>query len=561
MSSESTALRIAWDGLGLLVLLTTVYFFLHTALLRLDYPYDLEWMEGGMLIHALRIQHDQGLYVTPSADFIPYIYPPLYPWMLAWIGDIFGVDYWVGRSVSIFGTLMAMFAIVFGLRKEALSWGLSCLGGALFLSTYDDAGTFFDLTRADALMMGLMAWSIVLVRQRVFWASGLLCWLAFLAKHNAAIIGVPIALWLWRDHGTRAALRFGAWSAIPALLSIGWLQYSTEGLFLTYLLDVPSHHPIVGYRFAWLSAFEMGKAVMIPLLIWMGWYGISLWSTSKVRAALWAIVVTGCILLSLLDVSTFPKIAGSSKNGVIPFAVLLWVLTLSIHCIPSAMRHWIKRNEDRRSVDFWVAICVTLLFFAALMRGHHGGFTNVLMPGLWILCVVLPLGLSRSSIPNGFVVISVVAQVWLGRWQVDALTPTEADRAAGDKLVELLQSEPGPVWSPHAPWLPVQAGHPPTTHLIALWDIDHDDGPLVSHVRDIQEDIAAHRWPVIVSADKRLGFGVRTHYQVRQTIRPSGSAFKPKVGWKVRPSYLYRPKLQLKSDTIPDAGQQQSSTE
>ena len=92
------------------------------------------------------------------------------------------------------------------------------------------------------------------------------------------------------------------------------------------------------------------------------------------------------------------------------------------------------------------------------------------------------------------------------------------------------------------PWLPVQAGHPPTTHLIALWDIDHENGPLVSGVDSIKEDIRTHRWGTIVSADKRLGFELTKHYEYHQSIRPKGKTFLPKVGWKVRPSYVYRPK-------------------
>ena len=45
---------------------------------RLSYPYDLEWMEGGMLLHADRVMQAEPLYVLPSADFIPFIYTPLY---------------------------------------------------------------------------------------------------------------------------------------------------------------------------------------------------------------------------------------------------------------------------------------------------------------------------------------------------------------------------------------------------------------------------------------------------------------------------------------------------
>jgi len=57
---------------------------------RVGYPYDLEWMEGGMLHHALRIKNGEGIYVPPSIDFIPYLYTPLYPSLLALFGGGFG---------------------------------------------------------------------------------------------------------------------------------------------------------------------------------------------------------------------------------------------------------------------------------------------------------------------------------------------------------------------------------------------------------------------------------------------------------------------------------------
>ena len=58
---------------------------------RVSYPYDLEWMEGGMLHHALRIQEGHSLYAPPSIDFIPYLYTPLYPTLLALFGNAFGL--------------------------------------------------------------------------------------------------------------------------------------------------------------------------------------------------------------------------------------------------------------------------------------------------------------------------------------------------------------------------------------------------------------------------------------------------------------------------------------
>ena len=34
--------------------------------LRVGYPFDLEWMEGGMLLHADRVLKGEGIYVPPS---------------------------------------------------------------------------------------------------------------------------------------------------------------------------------------------------------------------------------------------------------------------------------------------------------------------------------------------------------------------------------------------------------------------------------------------------------------------------------------------------------------
>ena len=46
-------------------------------LLRLSYPLDLEWMEGGILTHALRLGRGLPLYAEPSVDFVSFLYTPL----------------------------------------------------------------------------------------------------------------------------------------------------------------------------------------------------------------------------------------------------------------------------------------------------------------------------------------------------------------------------------------------------------------------------------------------------------------------------------------------------
>src|SRR5439155_14413345 len=68
---------------------------------RLVYPYDLEWMEGGMLCHALRVVQREPIYAEPSARFVSFAYTPLYPILLGLLAPVAGVGYVPARAVSV----------------------------------------------------------------------------------------------------------------------------------------------------------------------------------------------------------------------------------------------------------------------------------------------------------------------------------------------------------------------------------------------------------------------------------------------------------------------------
>src|SRR5512136_1903627 len=78
---------------------------------RASFPLDLEWMEGGVLIHAQRIAHGQGIYVAPTVDFIPFLYTPLYPALLALLSFVAPLGYLMGRLVSIAAFAVALATI------------------------------------------------------------------------------------------------------------------------------------------------------------------------------------------------------------------------------------------------------------------------------------------------------------------------------------------------------------------------------------------------------------------------------------------------------------------
>ena len=68
--------------------------------LRIGFPLELEWMEGGTLHQALRLQQGLPIYPAPSAEFVPFLYTPLYPAVLAMLGWVFPLDLVLGRVVS-----------------------------------------------------------------------------------------------------------------------------------------------------------------------------------------------------------------------------------------------------------------------------------------------------------------------------------------------------------------------------------------------------------------------------------------------------------------------------
>src|SRR5262245_18345694 len=75
--------------------------FLYVAVRRLGFPYEIEWMEGGIYEHVARVLEGKPLYVAPSLEFTPYIYTPLYYWVGAASVALFGPGLPALRAVSL----------------------------------------------------------------------------------------------------------------------------------------------------------------------------------------------------------------------------------------------------------------------------------------------------------------------------------------------------------------------------------------------------------------------------------------------------------------------------
>src|SRR5690606_7908479 len=67
--------------------------FVGIAASRIGYPFDLEWMESGVIDHVRVVLSGEPLYREPSLEFTPYIYTPGYYYASALVSSVAGVGY------------------------------------------------------------------------------------------------------------------------------------------------------------------------------------------------------------------------------------------------------------------------------------------------------------------------------------------------------------------------------------------------------------------------------------------------------------------------------------
>lgn len=548
---------------------------------RLTYPYDLEWMEGGMLAHAWRLQHGQPLYTAPSADWIPFIYPPGYTALLAAAGEGFGLGAPLGRAISLAGTALATGSIAAIVARHGGSTVIGLLAAACWLGTYPDGGAFFDLVRTEALGTGLLLCAVALAldgRRGLAEAGGLVLACAYLTKQNLAAFGLPLLLVVARRDGGGAALRFVATSALPALLVTGVLQWRTEGRFLAYLLEVPASHPLVFQRAFPGTPWELGRA--LPGL------GAGALVASLALARRPAVVALPALAagLLLLERGALGPVGLLRVNGIAPLGPLLSFVAMAF--LAGGVAAAVERRVDDRVVAAVgvlaavalgvaggpavfgvvgllaslglvaamargfapatggvVGVTALAILLAMVMRAHLGGFVNVHLPMFATVCVAggLALARSRHAAPWLPALAFTVQLGWAhARLHPQDLIPTAEDRATGDAVVEALRGVEGPILSPYAPWLPVLAGKEPSWHLISLWDTsDHPKGPFPGTARAIDRALKAHRWAAVADAQKSMGYGVRGAYPESRPL--PGDGFMPKTGWRTRPAMVRTP--------------------
>ncbi len=213
---------------------------------RINYRYDLEWMEGASLVQVYRIYTGQSLYTQPSLSYIPLIYPPLYFYLAAGLFKMMGISFLPLRLVSFASTVGCLVIIYLAVKDKTNSGLISLVAAGSFAATFKLGGAWFDIARVDMLFIFLCLAAIYFLSKQTTTnsiISGALFALAFLSKQTALPIFIVVAgatLLLFRKQTFPLVACF----VIISLAAYFYLNSSTKGWYQYYILALPASHQV-----------------------------------------------------------------------------------------------------------------------------------------------------------------------------------------------------------------------------------------------------------------------------------------------------------------------------
>lgn len=292
----------------------------YIAAYQISFPYPLEWIEGPMMDHILRILDGLPIYTAPSIDFVPSPYTPLYFYLSAALCRLFGTSIEMLRIISAVSTLSIMLTLFLWAKKETSSLTAGIFACGLFASTYMLSANWFFLARSDMLSIALFMWSAYLLRfsvsRRALFYSGILMFLSIMTKQSGLVLAAGLftaGIFIHKKN-----ISFFALSLFPMMLfSIMVLNELTYGWFWYLTYEMPAHHGTISTRF--LSFFTEDILLKrLPFFILITAFVFFAFKTLRKSESMFYFFLTGSILCA----TYLGRIkVGGAANVFIPFYI------------------------------------------------------------------------------------------------------------------------------------------------------------------------------------------------------------------------------------------------
>lgn len=516
--------------------------YLGCAALRCGFPWELEWMEGGMITHAARVLRGLPIYAPPSIDFIAFFYTPLYPYLLAGLSLIAGgLSFALARSVSIAASLVIM-SLLFAMARRERGWLAGVLAVGLYCALFETTGTFYDLARVDSLSLAfaLAASAVAYYRRSYAGASlaALLIVAAFFTKQTSAIVGAFIGLHLLATRPRHAL----CYAAIGGGVGVGvawWLESTSHGWFSFYA--VAGHQ---GHAFYWrhlLIEYWRDVLFLCPFVALVPLLGAS-------YGARWLAVLLGC-----LWIAAFIDRALSLDGRVNAYYSMLWYLEPRVLLVvpPLLMAALLTLTRLTRSnvpvpPPYFLLLYIGASLASALNHSTQWAHSNCFMPvAIWaslysamLLASLLKANVSRSR-GEAWAAVACAAALLL---QFGALaydprtqTPNAADRAALHEVLTTLDSYPAPVFIAAHPLYSYLRDGTIHAHAMGFNDVAFAGGVKASESRFRAGEFRT----VMVDTGGRWPPGLKRYYEKVHVFHFAARTLLPRTGYEVRPKAIY----------------------
>ncbi len=455
MSSDTKPIRIV-RGLLVGASITCIVAVLLAMVLRVGFPLELEWMEGGVMHQAHRFGHGESLYPPPGRDFVPFLYTPGFSVLLGVLGRGFGIDYPLGRIISIVSCVAIGWALwrAVGTAGKPRAHRVAAVG--MFAAGYVFTFRWLDLARPDALYMALTLWGLVLLRE----SRG--------SHRTAALAGLCMALAFWTK---QTAATFVLASGVGALLV-------APRQLLTYAATI---------------ALIDGGGVLVGNAVTDGRLWHYIYELHQSHA---------------FNDERFEKKTWGMFVHAGPFVLLAGIVGAT-HGLGR-----IRRSAERRRVlrdgAYWLLMAATGLLVSGVGYATQWAEPNAFIPGVVMgavfVAVAMPIGRWSELVAGGLVVAQLLfallvepryqpiqSRGWAGfsrsyTWQDPGRTiPSAAQRRAAAELREALQLVDGPVLALQRPWWSMLAGGDGHVGSMGINDVTPDDRRAI--LRALQQEL------------------------------------------------------------------------
>ncbi len=398
-------------------------------ILRIRYPFQLEWVEGATATASQWILSGHFLYERLSLQFTPLLYNPLYFYVSAIFSAVLGAGFLAPRLVSVLATIGTCFVIFHMVRRETTSLVGALAAAGFYAATFKVTGVWMDVARVDSL---LVLWLLL----ATYWAR--------------------------RVPGVKGAL------GCAALLA---LAYFTKQSALPFFIAFGGYYLLESRR-AWLVywpsvvIFVLGTAWLLDVVSG-GWYSFYAW------------YVVRNTVLDVLAIQAFWQL---DLLGNVPFALAVALVALALLGDPFA-----HSPEGLRS-RLYGALTAGALVSSWWNRSFAAAYVNALMPMMACLGVLLGLALGLPKPAHGRalvhwgVLLLAAAQFVKLVYDPRTVLPTARDERAGQDMLALLRSYPGDVFVAGGSYYPALVGKP----TFANWGAIVDSGGLWDTNLDVQ---------------------------------------------------------------------------